>query len=311
MNSPARTAALDATRLKQLRFVLAVAQCGSMAEAAQRLHMTASAASMLLRSVEATLGGRLFERTAHGMVPTARARSLIPRLRTILAETDALAAAAGAGTGLRPVVRIGVVPHVAVTVLPRVVSALVDHPAPRRVQLHEGRAAALAALLQDGELDFLLGKMAAGVSAASLARLEYRLLYQDGIAIVARKGHALGRRRRPVSLDELHAAQWVLPPAGSTTHAAFAQAWLGAGRTPPEPAVEAPSFFYGLGLVQGSDMLSCCARSAGAAHPQAITVLETPLRLDPIPVGLFWRAGSAVAEDVLPLLRPVFEAGAG
>ncbi len=58
-------------------------------------------------------------------------------------------------------------------------------------------------------------------------------------------------------------------------------------------------------------MLSCCARSAGAAHPQSVTMLGTPLRPDPIPAGLFWRKGSAVAKDVLSLLRPVFETGAG
>jgi hypothetical protein len=40
-------------------------------------------------------------------------------------------------------------------------------------------------------------------------------------------------------------------------------------------------------------------------------MLGTPLRPDPIPAGLFWRKGSAVAKDVLSLLRPVFETGAG
>lgn len=302
MNSTFLSSAFEATRLKQLRFLLAVAELGSLAEAAEALHMTPSAASMMLRSLEQALGGKLFSRTAHGMSPTARARALMPRLRTVLGEADALAAAAGSNS-LLPALRIGLVPHVAVTVLPRVVAALAHGPTPRRVQLHEARSAVLAEMLSEAKLDFVLGKMPADFPASKLARLAYRLLYPDGVAIVARRGHELARRRRRVGLDELHAASWLLPPAGSTTHAAFIQAWLGAGRVPPAPAVECPSYHYGLGIVEASDMLSCCAASAAASSKLAIAVLDTPLLLPSIPVGLFWRAGSAVAEDVAPLLQ--------
>jgi DNA-binding transcriptional LysR family regulator len=239
LNTALRSAALDATRLKQLRFVVAVAERGSMAEAAAALHMTPSAASMLLRSVEQALGGRLFERSAHGMVPTRLALGLIPRIRTLLGEADALAAALQTPDE-RPAMRMGVVPHVSATVLPQVVAALVNGKPPWRVQLHEGRASTLAEMLHDAQLDLLLGKMPADFPVAKLARLDYRLLYRDGIAVVVRKGHALARLRRPVGLDDLQAAPWVLPPAGSTTRTAFVNAWLGAGQLPPVGTVESP-----------------------------------------------------------------------
>lgn len=303
MNLTLRSAALDATRLKQLRFVAVVAERGSMAEAAEALHMTPSAASMLLRSVEQALGGKLFERTAHGTVPTALAQGLIPRIRTLLGEADALAAAVQTPDE-RPSLRIGIVPHVSATVLPQVVAALVNGMPPRRLQLQEGRANALAELLHDAQLDLLIGKMPADFPAAKLARLEYRLLYRDGIAVVVSKGHALARRRRAIGLAELHASRWVLPPAGSTTRTAFVNAWLDAGFAPPVPTVESPSYFYGLGLVEGSDMLTCCAASAAQKSKQAITILDTPLRLPPIPVGAFWRKGSAIAHEIAPLLQP-------
>ena len=279
-----------------------VAKMGSMVEAARALHMTASAASMLLRSVEQGLGGALFERTAHGMVPTARAQALLPRLQALLGEADALAAAA-ASPDLRPAVRIGFVAHVSATVLPKTVSALVGATPAQRVQLVECRAALLAEMLHDGQLDFVLGKIPADFAAKKLARLSMHLLYEDGLVVVARNGHALARKRRAASLHELKAALWVLPPTGSTTQAAFVQAWLRAGQMPPEPAVECPSYLYGLGLVAASDLLSCCAASAARHSTHAIAVLDTQLQLARLPVGLFWRTGSAVAEALAPLLH--------
>ena len=304
MNSKFHATAFDGTRLKQLRFVLEVAQRGSLAEAAEALHMTSSAASMLLRSVEQALGGQLFERSAHGMVPTARARSLMPRLRALMGEADALAAAAASGE-LLPTVRIGFIAHVSATVLPKVVVALVGGSAPRRVQLIEGRAAVLAEMLHEAKLDFVVGKMPSDFPAGKLAGLEFHPLYQDGIAVVARKGHALCGRRHMPHLNELRDATWVLPPAGSTTQAAFVEAWLRAGMIPPQPAVECPSYLYGLELIRASDMLTCCAMSAAKQSKLAITILETPLQLSPLPVGLFWRSGSAAAEDLAPLLRTI------
>jgi DNA-binding transcriptional LysR family regulator len=306
VNSNPADTALDATRLKQLRFVATVARLGSMVEAARALHMTASAASMLLRSVEQGLGGPLFERTAHGMVPTARALALLPRLQAVLGEADALAAAA-ASPDPRPVVRIGFVAHVSATVLPKAVSALVGATT-QRVQLIEGRAALLAQMLHDGQLDFLLGKMPADFAAGRLARLSMHLLYEDGLVVVARKGHGLARKRRAVSLPELQDVAWVLPPAGSTTQAAFVQAWLQAGQIPPQPAVECPSYAWGLGVVEASDMLSCCAASAARHSTHAIVVLDTRLQLKTLPVGLFWRTGSTVAETLAPVLHEAMAA---
>ena len=78
-----------------------------------------------------------------------------------------------------------------------------------------------------------------------------------------------------------------------------------ASLTPPVATVESPSYFYGLGLVEGSDLLTCCAVSAAQRSKQAVTILDTPLRLPPIPVGAFWRKGSLVANEIVPLLQAV------
>jgi DNA-binding transcriptional LysR family regulator len=301
MNPRFRAAGFDATRLKQLRFVEAVARLGSLVEAAAELHMTPSAASMLLRGVEQSLGGTLFERTAHGMVLTARASALLPRLRTLLGEADALAAAARQAA-LPSTVRLGFVASLSETVLPRAVSVLTTQRPGWRVQLVESSAVVLAQKLHEAQLDLVLGKMPADFPARHRARLSFHRLYEDEVVVVASKRHPLARRRL-VPLVELHRQRWVLQPAGSTTRNALDEAWLRAGHLAPEPVVECPSYLHGFCIVEVSELLTCCSAAAARATPRGVTVLRTPLAMSGLPVGMFWRTGSAVAEELAAVLR--------
>ncbi len=56
--------------LRQLRAFWLVAQEGSMTRAAQQMHLTISALSMLVRTLEEELGVRLFERTTRRVALT-------------------------------------------------------------------------------------------------------------------------------------------------------------------------------------------------------------------------------------------------
>lgn len=56
--------------IPQLELLLAVAGCGSIGKAARQLHLTQSAASQSLASLEKTRGLPLFTRTASGIIPT-------------------------------------------------------------------------------------------------------------------------------------------------------------------------------------------------------------------------------------------------
>lgn len=76
--------------LKKLRAVTAVAALGQTAEAARRLHLSASAVVRAIQQVEATLDTALFERSRRGMTPTAAGLVLAHRASRAL---DLLAAA--------------------------------------------------------------------------------------------------------------------------------------------------------------------------------------------------------------------------
>lgn len=75
-----------AVPLRQLRAVLAVAEAGSATQAAQALHLSASAITRAVRQAEITLGLALFERGARGMMATPAAALLVSRTARALAQ---------------------------------------------------------------------------------------------------------------------------------------------------------------------------------------------------------------------------------
>lgn len=78
--------------LCQLRYVDAIAQCGSISRAAKKLYMGQPNLSKSLRELEEELGRPLFRRTAQGMEPTRAGEEFLVYAREILAQTDELTA---------------------------------------------------------------------------------------------------------------------------------------------------------------------------------------------------------------------------
>ena len=66
--------------LNAIRAIEIVARRGALAPAAEELGVTAGAVSQHLRRAEERLGLTLFERTSHGLVPTAALKEALPQL---------------------------------------------------------------------------------------------------------------------------------------------------------------------------------------------------------------------------------------
>jgi len=88
----------DAVTLKQLRVLAAIVDCGGIAAAAEKLHVTAPAVSTQLRTLEANIGTEVLERP--GFAPNAVGRELLEaarRIETTLSSALARVAALEAG----------------------------------------------------------------------------------------------------------------------------------------------------------------------------------------------------------------------
>src|SRR3954449_6054409 len=85
--------------IRQLRYFVAVAERGSVSQAAVELHLSQSALSETLRKLEVELGVELLERSSRGVRPTAAGDALLAGARTALAAFDAALNAARGETG--------------------------------------------------------------------------------------------------------------------------------------------------------------------------------------------------------------------
>ena len=295
----------DQLRIRHLKFVGLLAKMGSLAATADHLAMTPSAASMMLKEIESIFGVKLFRRQGHGMTLTEQGRTLLPRCQTVLGEMGAMKISLlGAG---RPLLRIGAFPHTTTTVLPAIVKSLTSGAPAWRVQILDGSADQLLALLQGGDIDLLLGRLPSNtVNEDAISDLAQRVLYQSSLSIVASKNHPLTQsteKSRELSLDALLDWPWVLPSLHSTTRVALTNALLKQGLTPPIPVVESPSFFFSLSLVEHTDFLTCCATSVAQLNSSRTTILPVKMGLESTPISLIWRKGSAEAQRAIDHLQ--------
>src|SRR5690606_8289777 len=78
----------DRIRLRNLKFLLSLAQTRNLSHSAKLLHTTQPGLSKWLKDLEADIGLPLFERHARGLTPTSHGETLIAHARRIDAQLD-------------------------------------------------------------------------------------------------------------------------------------------------------------------------------------------------------------------------------
>ena len=76
--------------LRDMRYIVSIAELGSMTRAAESLHLSQSTLSLALRALERELGVRLFEKKGRNLVLTDSGRMFCAEAKDVLARADAL-----------------------------------------------------------------------------------------------------------------------------------------------------------------------------------------------------------------------------
>ncbi len=303
---PPSTIRIDRLRLRHLRLLELLARTGSLGAAARALGISQPAATLLLRELEAVVGARLVERDRRGARLAPAGRHALDRL-TIALESVRLAIAAARDPAEAPPIRVGCIQVAGASWLPAALDRLERAGALGRLLLREGRAQPLLAALGAGELDLVVGWIDEAVTEGlAVGEFEIAPLAYDRMRIVAARGHPLvGRSAVPVG--ELARWRWIVPPAGSRTHAAFRRLFLEGGVAPPPVAVECAALHTTLHLVAGSRLLAVAPGAAVRDYARLgrVAVVAGP------PVGLERSLVSVVTRRdgaALPAVRALREA---
>ncbi|MFT4627826.1 MAG: LysR family hydrogen peroxide-inducible transcriptional activator [Myxococcota bacterium] len=178
---------MSAPTLRQLEYVVTLADTGQFVEAARVCAVSQPALSKQVRAVEEQLGVQLFERVRPRVIITPAGAEVVRRARALLADARDLVAAAGTFTGSPTgVVRLGVIPTVAPYGLPGLLMKVRRRFPGVSFVIREVQTDRLLPQLRSGELD--LGLLARPFDAEGLCGPD---LVFEPFVLVAPEGHPL------------------------------------------------------------------------------------------------------------------------
>lgn len=196
--------------LRQLRYVVATADHGTMTSAAQALYVAQPALSRAVRELERELGIELFARSGRGVVLTVAGEQVVRQARIALQAVDAIEAVTrgnGRGAELRIAATPTLEPELTGRLLPQFAR---DQPAVRvRVVRCDGRDA-VGAAVRAGRADLAVTDLPVpgDLAAHPFEQREVVLISPPGLKL-----------RDPVPLAALDGLRLIMPTKGTSRRA--------------------------------------------------------------------------------------------
>lgn len=257
--------------LRQLEYLVAVAEEANFTRAADQVHVSQSGISAQIRQLERDLGAELFDRSRRSVALTAAGEAAVGHARAVLAAAAALRQAVDEVNGLvRGRLTVGMV--TACTVEPLFEALAAFHLAYPGIEiaLSEDRSDRLVEHVRDGLADLALigaaGELPDGVNG--------QIVISESLVAAVPAGHPLASRSQ-VDLGELAGYPVISMPAGTGVRAVFDQACADNGLQ-PDIALEASA---------PSAVADLAARGLGAAIFSATMAAGFSDRLAAVPVA--------------------------
>lgn len=285
--------------LRQLEAFVAVAEKGSIAAAADSLHVSQSAVSGALNNLERIFAAQLtIRRKAHGVTLTAAGKYVLTRAKSLLVEaTDLELHAGGAGADLRGSLTLGCY----LTLAPTVLARLIDHYGRRHplveLDFFDGPQTEVQRRLSTGQLD-----VAIAYDLSLPAGLNRQKLYDAEPSIVLSADHPLASRTE-LSLADVAAEPMILldvDPSRENTITMFDAAGL-------HPVIRFRTTDYEVtrSLVgRGMGYTILVQQPAGGQSYEGRPLVVRPIRpaVRPVPVSIVWPDAVRPSQSVSAML---------
>ncbi|CAL9310592.1 MULTISPECIES: LysR family transcriptional regulator [unclassified Streptomyces] len=276
--------------LRQLEYLVAVAEEASFTKAAARVFVTQPCVSAQIRRLERELGQELLNRGGRTVQLTEVGAAALPHARAALAAVDGVRRAVDDFTEvLRGQVAIGAVASSLTARLPKLIADFSDTYPAVEISLTEGSTDQLADAVRAGRTDLAI----IGVVAEPPEGLEVQVVADESLVGVVSHDHPLARYTS-VSVEELESHALMCLPVGSGLRAAADAAWAAAGARPriafeaSDPRVLAQFAALGLGVA----ILPERFVEAHARQLHRVEILSPRLRGR---LALAWRASGHIS----------------
>lgn len=196
--------------LRQLQYVVAVAEELSFRRAAERCRVSQPSLSVQIAQVESALGVQLFERKHRRVLVTLAGREILERANRLLVDADdLLEAGRRASDPLTGTIRVGVIPTIAPYLLPAAAPALRAEFRRLTVAWREDKTDVLVEALHGGAVDAAVVAL-----EAEIGDVEHATLARDPFLLALPSDHALARKSAPVEASELRGQDVLLLDEG-------------------------------------------------------------------------------------------------
>jgi DNA-binding transcriptional LysR family regulator len=206
--------------LRQLEYLIAVAEEANFTRAAERVHISQSGVSAQIRQLETDLGATLINRSARRASLTTAGSAALEHARAVLTSVAAMRQAVDEVNGLiRGRLTVGMVTACTVTPLFEILAAFHNAHPGIEITLIEDNSDRLIERVHAGEVQLAL----IGAAGAPPRELDALAFVSEHLVAAVPFDHALAKRRR-ISLADISAYPVVSMPKGTGVRAVFDQA---------------------------------------------------------------------------------------
>jgi len=293
--------------MKQLQYLIALADTRHFGRAAERCHISQSTLSAGIRDLESVLGAAVAERSNRRVVMTRLGVQIAARAKVVLREADEIMEAARANPS--PMVgemHLGVIPTISPFLLPRALPVLRERFPELTIYLREEKTATLLERLEDGQLDTALIALPYPTD-----KLSIEVISEDEFLFACHRSHPLAGAHE-IPREALVGAELLLLEEGHCLRGHTLDVY-GMGDARARAQFEASSLHTLVHMVGAGIGVTLIPRLAVDAHITQGTDISLS-RLDTAAsrqIGLVWRQTSPLAKDYRMLATTLREMANG
>jgi DNA-binding transcriptional LysR family regulator len=301
-------------KLRDLHIALAVAEAGSMTQAAEELAVSYPVVSKTISELERTLGVKLFDRSISGVEPTHYGRALLESGVAVFDEMR---------KGLQHIefikqpdagdLRIGSSIVVDAGLLPAILERF-SQDFPRAVLhiLHEDIATQQYDNLRRRNVELMLGRLPVTMTEPDLVA---EPLFDEPM-VVAAGSESRWAKRRKLTLADLVGEPWVLAQPGSLARSLQDETFRNSGLEPPSGTALTVSLHLYMRLIETGRWLGLIPASVMRFGGKQLRIKLLPVETSslPAPVGIVMvkdRTLTPLAERFIDCARKIAKSDTG
>jgi LysR family hydrogen peroxide-inducible transcriptional activator len=289
-------------KLKDLRYLVAVADTRHFGRAAERCHVSQPTLSAQLKKLEDYLGVQLIERAPKRVALTAAGEEIVDRARRILESSDEIVELAkGHRDPLAGRLKVALLPTIGPYLLPNVAARLRKQLPRLELMLYEYQTDPMLEKLQSGEID--VGILALPVLMDGMESVE---LYREPFMVALPANHKLASRSH-IRIEDLSHETLLLLEDGHCLREQALDICAGGGLHEKQD-FRATSLETLRQMVAAGVGITLLPELAGrGAYGNARGVAIKPFS-KPVPtrtIGAVWRKSSARREAILALAKHI------